>query len=383
MADKDTVSDWGVCLWRHLQVLAALFPECFHLNCMVELKCDHFYGGLPKCLNAMVAYLKASPQEKTYSDYLWAAREVEKEDSTELSQSTQNQKPITQPNLGWLVSSPCGSLRGPSWHLKHPPCTWHTWKRRVPRRTKKWKMRIPMVSTESLRSFTVHLAGARKDAQVEEKCCYHCSSLEHFICDFLLVRALRANMQLNCKEGMVPKKGVQAPQTKATIPKTPRRRPPRHRTMHSDSLLESWSLSVLVQGQECGGSEDQGRGLYGPPQQWHTNKYHHAQLFEELLTGGGANYWPDQQKSCMCRSEKCLHPTPRLHYCQGSSGWSPGLQWGPNSPGSPRFIEFHGKDPHYLRDSHYKSIINVIKEREIDALVMPWANARVAHLLSV
>ena len=28
-------------------------------------------------------------------------------------------------------------------------------------------------------------------------------------------------------------------------------------------------------------------------------------------------------------------------------------------------------------------IINVIKEREIDALVMPWANARVAHLLSV
>ena len=39
----------------------------------------------------MVAYLKASPQEKTYSDYLWAAREVEKEDSMELSQSPQNQ----------------------------------------------------------------------------------------------------------------------------------------------------------------------------------------------------------------------------------------------------------------------------------------------------
>ena len=28
-------------------------------------------------------------------------------------------------------------------------------------------------------------------------------------------------------------------------------------------------------------------------------------------------------------------------------------------------------------------IINVMKEREIDTLVMPWANARVAHLLSV
>ena len=85
MADKGTVSDWGVCLLRHLQVLAASFPECFSLNCMAELKCDCFYGRLPKCLKAMVAYLKASPQEKTYSDYLWAAREAEKEDSMELS----------------------------------------------------------------------------------------------------------------------------------------------------------------------------------------------------------------------------------------------------------------------------------------------------------
>ena len=42
----------------------------------------------------MVAYLMASPQEKTYSDYLQAAREAEKEDSMELSQSqTTNNMP--------------------------------------------------------------------------------------------------------------------------------------------------------------------------------------------------------------------------------------------------------------------------------------------------
>ena len=87
MADKETVSDWGICLSSHLQVLAASFPECYPLDCMAELECNHFYGRLPKCLKAMVAYLKASPQEKTYSDYLWAAREVEKEDSMEPSQS--------------------------------------------------------------------------------------------------------------------------------------------------------------------------------------------------------------------------------------------------------------------------------------------------------
>ena len=85
MADKETVSDWGICLLRHLQVLAALFPECFLPDHMAELKYDCFYGGLPICLKAMVAYLKASPQEKTYSNYLWAARQTEKEDSMELS----------------------------------------------------------------------------------------------------------------------------------------------------------------------------------------------------------------------------------------------------------------------------------------------------------
>ena len=29
MVDKETVLDWGVCLSRHLQVLAASFPNCF------------------------------------------------------------------------------------------------------------------------------------------------------------------------------------------------------------------------------------------------------------------------------------------------------------------------------------------------------------------
>ena len=29
MADKETVSDWGICLLRHLQVLVASFPDHF------------------------------------------------------------------------------------------------------------------------------------------------------------------------------------------------------------------------------------------------------------------------------------------------------------------------------------------------------------------
>ena len=85
MADKETVLDWGVCLSRHLQILAASFPDHFPPEHVAKLKRDHFYGGLPKQLKAMLVYLKVGPQGRTYLDYLRAAREAEKEDLIELS----------------------------------------------------------------------------------------------------------------------------------------------------------------------------------------------------------------------------------------------------------------------------------------------------------
>ena len=95
MADKETVLDWGVHLSRHLQKLAASFPDPFPPDRVVELKRDCFYGRLPKWLKVMVAYLKVVPQVRTYSDYLRATREAEKEDSLELSQSSRTQTRTT------------------------------------------------------------------------------------------------------------------------------------------------------------------------------------------------------------------------------------------------------------------------------------------------
>ena len=83
MGDKETVLHWRVCLLKHLQVLTVSFLEYFPPDYVAELKHDHFYGGLPKWLKAMVAYLKASTNKKMYSDYLWAAREAEKEEAME------------------------------------------------------------------------------------------------------------------------------------------------------------------------------------------------------------------------------------------------------------------------------------------------------------
>ena len=75
--------------------------------------------------------------------------------------------------------------------------------------------------------FMVCLAWAVKDAQVEEKCGYHCTSSEHFIHDCPLVRDSRENMQLNHKEGTALRKGAWTPQMKMTMPKNPQEEVPK------------------------------------------------------------------------------------------------------------------------------------------------------------
>ena len=158
----------------------------------------------------MVAYLKASLHEKTYSNYFWAAREVEKEDSMELFQSPRNQaidntaKPKTTsffPLQKLKRNQPVPKTAAV--HLAHL-------EEESSKRDEEAKSKDPDSINGVTEESMVHLARAVKDAQVEKKCCYYCNSLEHFICDCPLVRASRENMELNCKEGMASKKGAWA-----------------------------------------------------------------------------------------------------------------------------------------------------------------------------
>ena len=92
IGEKEMVSNWGLCLSRHLQILTASFPKHFPPDCVAELKHDHFYSGLSKWLKAVVAYLKASANEKMYSNYLQTASEAEKEEAMEPSHSQTTDK---------------------------------------------------------------------------------------------------------------------------------------------------------------------------------------------------------------------------------------------------------------------------------------------------
>ena len=64
-----------------------------------------------------------------------------------------------------------------------------------------------------MEEFMVWLARVVKDAQTDEKCCYHSSSPEHFIHNCLLMKTARDKKQLNGKEGMAMMKGVWTPPT--------------------------------------------------------------------------------------------------------------------------------------------------------------------------
>ena len=49
----------------------------------------------------------------------------------------------------------------------------------------------------------------------------------------------------------------------------------------------------------------------------------------------------------------------------------------------PDLLNFMKRIPIVLGTPTISCVVNVMKEREIDALAMPWVNARVAHLLLV
>ena len=71
------------------------------------------------------------------------------------------------------------------------------------------------------KEFMVRLARAVKDAQADEKHCYHCSSPEHFIRNCPLMKATRDKKQLNGKKGMAMVKGAQTPPKPSNATKSP------------------------------------------------------------------------------------------------------------------------------------------------------------------
>ena len=170
----------------------------------------------------MVAYLKVGHQVRTYSDYLRAAREAKKEDSIELSRSPR--PPATNGPTRPRATSffPLRKLKGSQPFTMKPTVCLAQLDEEGVDEGKDQESDDPDGIKGVTEEFMVRLARAVKDAQMDEKCCYHCSSPEHFIRNCLLMKTIRDKKQLNGKEGMAMMKGAWTPLKMTSARKSPK-----------------------------------------------------------------------------------------------------------------------------------------------------------------
>ena len=171
----------------------------------------------------MVAYLRAGPQLRTYSDYLRAAREAEKEDLIELSRSSRSQLtdgPSKPRTTGFF---PLRKLKGSQPFPKKPAIQLAQLDEEDADDGKDPESDDSDGIKGVTKDFMVWLARAVKDAQMDKKCCYHCSSPEHFIRNCPLMKTTRDKKQLNGKEGMAMMKGAQTPPKAMSAVKSPQK----------------------------------------------------------------------------------------------------------------------------------------------------------------
>ena len=169
----------------------------------------------------MVAYLKAGPQVRTYSDYLRATREAEKEDSIELSCSPRAPATDGPSKLRATSFFPLRKLKGSQPFTKKPAVCLAQLEEEGAKDGEDLESDDPDGIEGVNKEFMVWLARAVKDAQMDKKHCYHCSSPEHFICNCLLMKTARDKKQLNGKEGMAMVKGAWTPPKSANATKSP------------------------------------------------------------------------------------------------------------------------------------------------------------------
>ena len=185
----------------------------------------------------MVAYLKAGPWVRTYSYYLRATQETKKEDSWSCPGAPELRWLILFPNQGLPLSSPLRKLKGNQPIPKNPTVHFAHLEEEDAGGNEDQESDDLSRIKEVMEEFMVHLARTVKDAQADEKCCYHCSSPEHFICNYLLIETLGEKNQLNGKEGTVSKKGAQMPLTTANALRSPRQRFSKHKGPQQTAFL--------------------------------------------------------------------------------------------------------------------------------------------------
>ena len=160
---------------------------------------------------------------RTYSDYFTATREAEKEDSIKLSWNLKIQASDGPSKLRTTSFFPLRKLKGNQPFPKRPTAQLMQLEEEDTDDGEAQESDDPDGMEGVMEEFMFWLARAVKDTQMDEKCCYHCSSPEHFIHNCPFMKTARDKKQLNGKEGMAMTKGAQTPPTTTSAIKSPQK----------------------------------------------------------------------------------------------------------------------------------------------------------------
>ena len=198
------MSEWGY-ICQGTSKFSQLHSQNAFCHIMsLNLKHDQFCSGLPKWFKVMVAYLKTSSNEKTYSDYLQVAKEAKKEEAMEPSCNL----PMASTSKPRVTSFfPLQKLKG-----SQPAVTPSAWVVHLEEENANKEKYINSKDPDGIKGITeefiVCIIRAVKDTQQAEKCSYHSGSPDYFFYDCSLVVGSKADSPFNWREGMAPKKGA-------------------------------------------------------------------------------------------------------------------------------------------------------------------------------
>ena len=235
-----------------------------------------------------------------------------------------------------------------------------------------------------MEEFMVQLARAVKDAQMDEKCSYHCSSPEHFICNCLLMKAARDKKQLNGKEGMVMTKKAWTPPKATSTVKSPLeggsggiKSSSQTPFLNSDPFQHWYGIEniakVKINGESCMSLLDNGVQVNTIMPRY--VKEHSLQVGPITdLMGSKVGY-----VGLGNAYTRLLGYVVIRVQVDGVQGYDEDqivliiLD----------FSNFATRVPIILGTPTIGQVVNMMREVEMDALAMPWPNARAAHLLAV
>ena len=236
---------------------------------------------------------------------------------------------------------------------------------------------------EGVTEFMVQLAREVKDTQADEKCCYHCSSPKHFICNCLLMKTSRDEKVKweggdDIDEGSLdpsdnnkcheepPEGGSQGAKTTLQTP-----------FLNPDPFQQWYRIKnvarVKINGESCMALLDNGAQV---------NTIMPKYVTSHSLQVGPITDLMGSKVPCMGLGNAYIRPLGYV-VIQVQVDGGQGYDEDQIALVIPDLSNFAAQIPVILRTPTIGQVVNMMKGAEMDALMMPWANARVAHLLLV